>query len=199
MDYADGTQALADLEGQEHTVRVTRTVTNTETGEVQLIISDETVTLGARDGRGGRFVSFTMTLDGETLTINDGFATRSDGAVISITERSDVARGFSPEFVAAFQLLDSEALGSGRENEITTGFLVTGFETSPDVVALESGSVIYTGEVYVSSNANSFTDATLGTISLTADFDGPTIGGSVDLTGFETDVGTGDVSLTLFL
>lgn len=194
LDFADGSQNKADLEGQQHTVRVTRTITNTATGEVEKRITDEVITLGAAEADG--FVDdFTITLDGETLEFVGSITERADGTSIIGFERDDVT-GFRTDFVRGINLLATPGFG-GRDDETTTAFFVTGFETAPDVVAALGGTTIYSGGIFGAMNSDERTDAFEGSVTLNASFDDGMIDGSFNLTSFGTQFGQGTVDLAL--
>lgn len=189
LDYADGTQNLTDLEGQTHTVRVVRVVTNKVTGVVEQIISNETLTLTpSGDGE-----EFTITLDGETLTFVDEVAERADGTFLTQSDPSD-----SPSLNHAilYELFASPEDG-GPEDELTQANFVTGFETSPDAAALTTGTVFYEGEFDGGGNSGSQGNEFEGDFILVADFGTSTISGDVTLTSFDTAFGRSTVEFDL--
>ncbi len=195
LDYADGTQDVDDLTDQTHTVRVTRTVTNTVTGEVREITTDEVVTLGAPDAN-GRVQDFTITLDGETLAFVDREFVRADGARIQGQERSGAVNLPATDFVSAFRVTDNGLIFGLNGDEITNAFSVTGFETDPNVIAMNTGAVTYTGGVdgLNDNNGGGFFD---GTFILNASFADSTVDGAFALTSFDTAFGEGSVDLDL--
>lgn len=183
LEFADGSQALADVEGREVSVKLARFLRDPATGQTKVHITDETVVLG--DG----FVSFDspsaiITLDGVPLVLVDGEGVLPNGqSVWSYMNYAMTHSGTGALYTyARFQ--DESAVADALDME---GFFAFGFESEPDTIALLSGAVDYKGSYFGYGQrldaAGVVLDdevRTIGAISLTADFDRDMVSGRLD-------------------
>ncbi len=184
LDFADAASTLTDVDGQTVTVRMVRHVTDAETGEAVLQVTNETISIENLDDE-----TLIATIGGETISFVDGAGVRADGSGIFVSEFG------TGEFSEVNSLF-----GYPDEGEQTEGLFVVGLETNPEVVQALAGQVIYTGfiEGYGTETTNdgepfvseAFFD---GSIEIAADFATQQISGSSSIalsagTEFEFDV-----------
>lgn len=181
--FADGSQSYTDTEGETLKIKVARYLTDYETGQTSLVISDETVTFAVDDG--GAVSDFTITIGDETLVHSGRLAKDSnnrDWESYLVTQGAASAIGgiFSYSY-------DRIPLETGALD--TEGFFVFGFETDPDTIAGLVTDPSYSGDwfgwgVMLDENGDiiaSEVDGS-GTINLLANFAAGQIQGN--LTGF---------------
>lgn len=148
LDYADGTQTLADAENTTILIKLARFVRDPETEQTRVVISDEIAVLP--EG----FTSFadaglTISLDGETLNFANVVAGEN---VVGITT---LESGQSIWSYLNFAMANSGTGGIytyqkfspilGGDAIDTEGFFTIGFQTSPEDIASLTGDATYSG------------------------------------------------------
>ncbi len=180
LPFADGSQSYADVEGQTLKVKVARYLTDYETGQTSLVISDETVSFAVDDG--GRISDFTITIGGETLVYSGKLAKDSnDRDWESFLNTQASVSGTGGIFSYSF---DTDIGEPGALD--TEGFFAVGFETDPDTIARLATNPSYRGDWYgwgvlVDENGDitaSEVDGS-GTIDLVANFAAGRVRGSL--------------------
>jgi hypothetical protein len=185
LPFAIPASVVADLEtAGAINVKVVRALTDWEAGTTRLLISDETLTMTAGD-TSSNLDDITLTLNGEALAFVGGFAAASNGQSDwqSYINSAGVVSGSGA--VYSYNNGPSGALSDEFDSE---AFFVFGYETDPDEIAALVGSAVYgggfegfgqvidpaTGDVLASE------ENFVGTIDLTADFDGGTVSGDLE-------------------
>jgi hypothetical protein len=122
------------------TVRLVRFISDNETGETFLQITEETITVTSFDDGD---LSGTLTFNGEEITFLDGQATLPDGTRIDIFENTsgDWSATISP-YSYVYDDNEGEILAPGLNTE---GSFAVGFETNPGDMPTTSGTTQYRG------------------------------------------------------
>ncbi|MGI9395049.1 MAG: transferrin-binding protein-like solute binding protein [Boseongicola sp.] len=142
LEFADGTQSIADAEAREIQIKLARFVRDPTTGETRIVLSDETVTLPVTfTDYGDRDIA--VTLDGETLTFVDGEATLSSGQSLWSYMNYKMVHSGTGAIYTYGQY--NEGIDDPLDME---GFFAFGFETNPNQIATLSGSATYTGSYF---------------------------------------------------
>ena len=145
---ADRTLALTDLEGETFKVRLARFVTDYETGETRVLISDEEVTAGSGYGL-GNLASFALTIDGTPVVLTDDAGVLENGQVVRTyinTLGGDPASAMSGTVsVYSYAYGDDPERDSDFDFEAFHAF---GYETSPKAIAAMSGEARFDGRFF---------------------------------------------------
>lgn len=188
LAFATAATTIEDIEGAgPFTARVARFKTDWDTGETRLLITDETVTINALDIGGEDDETFTITLEGETLTFVDG-----DGPNVPGGGRAWESYFFDEGEASGILTFYSYAFGPDGDPDVTgefdsEAFLAVGFETDPSQIAALSGEVGYFGNFYgYGQGLNSDGDVVNaevqveGDIAIMADFGASRIDGTLE-------------------
>lgn len=181
LPAADGTQTFADLEGETMTVRLARFVTDYESGETKILISDEEVVAGAGYGV-LRESSFTLSIGGTPVALVDGAGTAANGQGLATYINTSGAQSGTLS-VYGYAYGDQEALAGDFDMEAYHAF---GFETAPTSVAGMSGAATFRGSYFgfgqVLDPGGGVIEAEVennGILVLTADFSKGYVGGAM--------------------
>ncbi len=185
LDFADATSTVTDVNGQTVTVRMVRHVTDAQTGQAVLQITNETISIEDIDEQ-----TLTATIGGETIAFVDGAGTRLDGSDINVDEY----------LAGDFSQINS-LFGYPDEGEQTEGVFAIGFETNPEIIQALAGQATYTGAIQgfgteISNNGESFVEEAFfeGDVEIVADFGTQLISGSTSIvlqnsdTAFDFDI-----------
>ena len=200
LDFAGDSSILRDVDGAGPIrVKVVRALTDWDSGQTRLVISDEILEVDDSDIAEGD-PNFTITLDGETLQFVDGNgpSNANGGNWRSRMNSAGLASGSASIFD---YILEADPSLTGEFD--TEAFFVFGFETDPAEIAALTGDVMYSGE-FAGSGQLLRSDGTVfigevkteGDINLTASFSDGSISGTVIGEYLEND--PGDAFLTQF-
>ncbi|QMU59133.1 MAG: hypothetical protein GKR98_13605 [Boseongicola sp.] len=195
LAFADGTQLLADVEGESITVKLARFVHDETAGTTEIVITDETATIpvGFLD-RSSRDVI--LTIDGTPVAFTGGVGTLDSGqSVWSYLNYALTQSGTGGIYAY-------EGYGPAVANSIDMeGVYAFGFETDPTQIDARSDTVNYAGSYFGYGQMLDLDGAvteseveTTGAIQLQADFGTSTI--SARLAG-ELDVLAGVIPYEL--
>ena len=188
LAFADGVSTKADIEG-EIAVKVVRALTDWDSGETTLVISDETLTVPIGDAT--TLDDITITLGGETLVFAGGNAPVSSGQdqdwVSYVNQNGGILNGSNSVTGAFFTYEYSENPGLTGEID-SEAFYVFGYETDPDEIAALVGSAEYLGAFQgfgqvidpVSGDVVAPESDYEGSITITANFDTGKVDGDLD-------------------
>ena len=142
LEFADGSQSIADTEEREMQIKLARFVRDPATGEARIVVSDETVTIpitfteyGDRD--------IVMSFDGQALTFVDGEATLASGQSLWSYMNFKLAHSGTGAVYTYGQY--NEGVDDPFDME---GYFAIGFETDPNEIAALSGLATYSGSYF---------------------------------------------------
>ena len=149
--YADGSQALSDVEGLTLGVKVVRFLRDPDTDETVIVLSNEVAVLPIgftrfADG------SASATLDGETLTFETvGAGSRVFGATeLDNGQEIRTYMNFGLQHSGTVGLYSNADISPSFEGEgiATEGFYAIGYETHPGTIATLGGTATYLGSFF---------------------------------------------------
>ncbi len=198
LEFADGTQSVAGVEGREMQVKLARFVRDPISGETLIVISDETVTVPVTFTDYGD-TDIVITLDGQTLTFVGGAAALPSGQSIQSYMNYRMAQS------GTGAIYTYGKYNAGVDDPIDMeGFFAIGFETNPDQIAAISGSATYTGSYFgyvqtydLEGALTAAEQQTIGAINMEADFSQAHVSGR--LTGFIDPTGDSTEYELIFL
>lgn len=188
LAFADGSLEYTDVGGETLKIKVARYLTDYETGNTTIVISDETVSFDPGEGTTDEM---TITIGDLTLDFSSGSATDANGRGWD----SYIARSLTASAVGVAYSYSYD----GSEEEVgaldTEAFFAFGYETDPAEIAALMTEAFYSGE-WTSYAGVLDEEGTLigsevfgsGTIDFIVDFEGSSVGGSIEGTfNGETD------------
>lgn len=196
LPFAVPASVLADLEDEGAIrVKVVRALTDWDSGTTQLVVSNETLTLSSGDT--SDLGNIVLTLGGETLVFASGFAPASSGQDDWEAYLNSSGEVSGTGAVYTYERAQNPALSGEFDSE---AFFTFGFETDPDEIAALVSTALYSGEFNgfgqvldpVSGGVVGTEEEFSGIITLFADFDNPSVDGTLSGT-FDYD-GTGFVA-----
>ncbi len=198
LEFADGSQSIADTEEREMQIKLARFVRDPATGEARIVVSDETVTIpitfteyGDRD--------IVMSFDGQALTFVDGEATLASGQSLWSYMNFKLAHSGTGAVYTYGQY--NEGVDDPFDME---GYFAIGFETDPNEIAALSGLATYSGSYFgyvqtfdLEGSLTASEQRTIGAVNLETDFSQARVSGR--LTGWIDPAGDNTEYELIFL
>ena len=140
---ADADSDPSDLEGETASIRLARFVTNHETGETELVITDEVLTAGTGYAMIDN-ASFALTIDGVPFEITDGAGPVGNGQTLRTYVNTSGAHSGT---ISVFTYVHGDTSGVTGAFD-TEAYHAFGFETAPETVADRTGKARFYGTYF---------------------------------------------------